>query len=549
MTTPEARERVALAARVAAVGAVAVAINCAVPEPYMDEIFHVPQAQAYCSGDWSYWDPALTTPPGLYLLPAVLSHVLRAVPAFDRIFPAFDPCSVTSLRSLNLLLSLLLPCIYTSLLRLLTPSHESRRNAHDNAPEPTSSATCTDMRSAACEGWVIALFPLLGWWSWMYYTDMASVVSVLLCWRAGLRKQYGRSAALGAASLLFRQTNIAWIAFIAAQAAVSEVEQASPLGQAGGVRDPLLGDVRPVDFVHTPFSLALSALSHVSSLLPILAAYLPVFGAAAAFVKWNGGIVLGDKANHVPTIHVAQVYYCIAFAGVFFFPHLVGVAQIKAAGKSLGGSATRLLVTVSALAVMCWTIQHYTIAHAFLLADNRHYSFYLWRRVINMHPLARYVLVPGYLFAATLIWHALARARTMHLSTLVLFLVATVAVLVPTPLLEPRYYLLPLVILRLYLAPAPPSSLPSDGSSPPPHKRNHAALRRRRAHPPPVAPTTRNRTARLALEATAYVAIQAVSVWLFLAKPFYWDVEVGADGRGLEGRDAREAGRVQRFMW
>lgn len=32
-----------------------------------DEIFHVPQAQAYCRGAWSYWDGAITTPPGLYV--------------------------------------------------------------------------------------------------------------------------------------------------------------------------------------------------------------------------------------------------------------------------------------------------------------------------------------------------------------------------------------------------------------------------------------------------------------------------------------------------
>lgn len=30
-----------------------------------DEPFHVPQAQAYCNGDYSYWDPKITTPPGL----------------------------------------------------------------------------------------------------------------------------------------------------------------------------------------------------------------------------------------------------------------------------------------------------------------------------------------------------------------------------------------------------------------------------------------------------------------------------------------------------
>lgn len=36
-----------------------------VPEPYLDEIFHIPQAQQYCDGHWSAWDDKITTPPGL----------------------------------------------------------------------------------------------------------------------------------------------------------------------------------------------------------------------------------------------------------------------------------------------------------------------------------------------------------------------------------------------------------------------------------------------------------------------------------------------------
>ena len=52
-----------------------------VPEPYLvcqhildvsftsnriqDEVFHIPQAQAYCAGRYDVWDPKLTTPPGL----------------------------------------------------------------------------------------------------------------------------------------------------------------------------------------------------------------------------------------------------------------------------------------------------------------------------------------------------------------------------------------------------------------------------------------------------------------------------------------------------
>lgn len=38
-----------------------------------DEPFHIPQAQAYCNGDWSVWDPKITTPPGLWLLTEIQS--------------------------------------------------------------------------------------------------------------------------------------------------------------------------------------------------------------------------------------------------------------------------------------------------------------------------------------------------------------------------------------------------------------------------------------------------------------------------------------------
>jgi DIE2/ALG10 family len=33
--------------------------------PLQDEVFHIPQAQAYCRGEFNVWDPKLTTPPGL----------------------------------------------------------------------------------------------------------------------------------------------------------------------------------------------------------------------------------------------------------------------------------------------------------------------------------------------------------------------------------------------------------------------------------------------------------------------------------------------------
>lgn len=44
---------------------VALLVNTIIPDPYMDEIFHVPQMQQYCRGHSREWDSKITTPPGL----------------------------------------------------------------------------------------------------------------------------------------------------------------------------------------------------------------------------------------------------------------------------------------------------------------------------------------------------------------------------------------------------------------------------------------------------------------------------------------------------
>ena len=45
----------------------------------------------------------------------------------------------------------------------------------------------------------------------------------------------------------------------------------------------------------------------------------------------------------------------------------------------------------------------FTIHHPFLLADNRHYTFYVWKDIIAAYPMARFCLIPLYLYA---IWSA-----------------------------------------------------------------------------------------------------------------------------------------------
>lgn len=92
----------------------------------------------------------------------------------------------------------------------------------------------------------ISSFPLVYFFAFLYYTDVASTVAVLLCYRQALNRRYVSSALVslkdvasvhesngsltswptvrqaGVVSLTLRQTNILWVAFVAL-ASLSEV--------------------------------------------------------------------------------------------------------------------------------------------------------------------------------------------------------------------------------------------------------------------------------------------------------------------------------------
>lgn len=81
----------------------------------------------------------------------------------------------------------------------------------------------------------------------------------------------------------------------------------------------------------------------IPDVLPCFLPYALVLGLFGAFVIWNGGIVLGmalyiewvsnclgisshssgDQANHIPSLHIPQLYYFVAFSGVLGWPVLV----------------------------------------------------------------------------------------------------------------------------------------------------------------------------------------------------------------------------------
>jgi alpha-1,2-glucosyltransferase len=98
-----------------------------------------------------------------------------------------------------------------------------------------------------------------------------------------------------------------------------------------------------------------------------------------------------------------------------------------------------------------------TIEHAFILADNRHYVFYIWRRLFKdrLQPYSLYLYPIVYALCFLLIMRSIHRSQNKLLSRRVswwwaiLWLIAAACVLIPSPLVEPRYFEMPLLVACL----------------------------------------------------------------------------------------------------
>ncbi|KAJ2336529.1 glucosyltransferase [Coemansia sp. RSA 2673] len=430
-------------------------VNAEVPAPYMDEVFHAPQAQHYCRGEFEVWDPKLTTPPGLYLISMVPAHALGLA------------CSPAFLRTTNWVLSLLLFWIIHGLVRQLRPGISS----------VATSATAASL----------ALFPVSFFLHHLYYTDTASLLLVLLSYSLSLDRRHAAAGIAGFCSLWLRQTNVVWVAFIGASAALHQIQQSSRIVRPG---DSLLSSAAQLCRWATRLDRS------VLEVALLLAPYALVVACFAAFVRVNGGIVLGDKANHEPVLHIPQMLYFYAYVVGMSAPTILPLASPRWLLRKIALRPLRnfMLGTVLA-AAMAACIQRYTIEHPFLLSDNRHYPFYLWKDIFRRHWLARYAAIPFYIYTISAVHRCICQ-NTTALWRLALAL-CTAAVLVPSPLLELRYFTVPYFFVRLHISPGPS-------------------------------------TQAVLAEALWFSVVNAVTIWVFLRRPFVWE---------------SEPGQLQRFMW
>ncbi|KAF5201213.1 Dol-P-Glc:Glc(2)Man(9)GlcNAc(2)-PP-Dol alpha-1,2-glucosyltransferase [Thalictrum thalictroides] len=308
---------------------VSLLVNHIVPEPYMDEIFHIPQAQQYCRGNFKSWDPMITTPPGLYSLSLV--HIASLFPGmlYAKTVSSFSEiCSAGTLRSINGILAVICSLLVYEILTQLRPTLSERK--------------------ATLYAVVLSMYPLNWFFTFLYYTDVASLTVVLAMYLACLKQHFQLSALLGAMAIFIRQTNVVWMVFVASTGILKYImpsnckedteaddryvltrkydeaadHKSMPVGPnlrnrksdssstAASHSKTSVSVPRPASGLLNEVQVILSRLWLLKwDILVSFYPFLVVLLAFLGFVHWNGSVVLGAKEAHAVSPHFAQLMY------------------------------------------------------------------------------------------------------------------------------------------------------------------------------------------------------------------------------------------------
>ena len=140
--------------------------------------------------------------------------------------------------------------------------------------------------------------------------------------------------------------------------------------------------------------------------------------------------------------------YFLGFVSFFSLPWVYTASNMKRFASLCMRYPFRVLL---ACLVMAAVINRFSYTHPYLLADNRHYTFYIWKRILGRDgSVLPYAVIPVYVYTAVTMYHLLHRKDT-HFK--LLLILCTLISIVPQRLLELRYFIVPFVVWRLNLSP------------------------------------------------------------------------------------------------
>ncbi|XP_077295011.1 alpha-1,2-glucosyltransferase Alg10 [Arctopsyche grandis] len=398
----------------------------------IDELFHIPQGLQYCNLNFTYWDEKITTLPGLYLISTL-------------VIGPFLECSIYLLRFTNLLAS----CVNIYLINSIVLKTQKNYDFK----------TIVQVMN-------IALLPPLFFFSNLYYTDTLSLTFVLLFINSYLEK--GRYIALvlyGQFAIIVRQTNVIWVALCLGNALAdllvqsyienrnSHLPKTSSKGKDKSNKPKMIKNVMIYNFsdlssaitfhIQSNFHFVLRSMTFVR-FCEILAMVSVMIG-FMIFVLINGSVVVGDKSAHTASVHIPQLFYFTLFYGFFSIPFVL--RNVLSVLRTLIKNKLKILLV---LAVCLVIVRFNTLIHPYLLADNRHYTFYIWNKFYGKYWFAKYVVVPVYVFLGFSIYENVKSSTSAGF--IIPFLVCLFASVALQKMIEVRYFFIPYVILKMRFA-------------------------------------------------------------------------------------------------
>jgi len=287
-------------------------------------------------------------------------------------------------------------------------------------------------------------YPLLLFFGCFYYTDNISLLVVLCYLLLQIREAQPMSLTVGIVALFCRQTNIVWLFFASA---IAVLYQDSGLGSAIRTLDKQLGEIQfPRCRYHIDQISSLGVFAVYGILFDMNKMRNIVYSMSSALINavifitfiWinDGQIVLGDKSAHQPCIHLLQ----FAYFGLF---NLFFAAPILLTNLSLYLSFLwRHKMAFFGLCLTLAYLQLQPIVHPYLLADNRHYTFYLFKILLKL----KWLMIPVYAGGIMFIIFQLPQSVLLQTA----YFVCTAATIVPQRLLEFRYFMVPYVLLQIF---------------------------------------------------------------------------------------------------
>lgn len=371
-------------------------VNDNILNDYMDEEFHLSQTVMYYNNNYTYWNNKLTTFPGVFFLGSIWLKLLNGINLLSQSF-------ILPLRLLTVIMSI--ATTYT--LSLFANNKENNGLSFIMT---------------------MSLFPFLFFYNFLFYTDTYSNLFLTLFFYCSLNQKNSLFKGLCAClSVLVRQNNIIWINLL-------------PLSKCIKLLKEILSfDISLVDIITRAINIIITYIHIV-----IIDLFFVVF-----LFKNDFSVVLGDKSHHELSFHLAQWNHLIFFV-LLSFPFLaLKIFQLfnPKDYSSKNKSYLRLLLIFAIVICVMLFFNTYSYTHDFILSDNRHYSFYYFRKIYNATVLRYTMIVFSSLILTTIINDNI---EVIYDNNIMAWAICTSLALVPAKLFEVRYFV-PCILIILLL--------------------------------------------------------------------------------------------------